>query len=392
MSLALATRLFQLETTWARISTPSCLVLSLVSFDPRAHSASLRTGATTAANLLFSVTTQAEGTLDCLLHALHNTYTACKLVDNVRNSQKLSSAADFEGSLEAWRGFNFAPQAVNAFRRDIFTLAKGLQQVKDQGHSKPLLSRTPLRQVDGNAKRLNIPQQRPADGSNNDGGTPVANPRKKLTFRTENDQSRSAQKARKDEAKAGLQVRRNNSNKRRRTKGIRPATAPQQLDCRVRRQLATVTTHFEEVLKMTTPVTKSDDFVAMEDMNVHERRHAAEESQWPDTIPGMFLYTEQKPNDDSSSSTLVRDLFLDKPTLMLLAPSQQQGLKLLEQIRRNKIEVKLVTSGKDLMETTEQPEVIRSKEPNKPRGLSQIYSNIGATNLLETGSRNEQTP
>jgi hypothetical protein len=344
---------------------------------------------TTVANL-FSVTIQDNTALDCLLHTLHNTYTACKIVESLSKKGTLNRES-FEGELETNSGFTFQSRNVQAFRRDINTLAMQLQAIafqKKQGK----LSRRPLQKLDGNAKKIHIPPQNPtADKEEN---TPESLPSKKrLHFRAQNDQSRSAQKAQKSVAIAAIKERKNNSNKRKREKKERPKSVPQQLDDRMRRQLESSVRKFGNVMDMTTPLTKSDDFPALvEDLDLFQRRQSAEESQWPDTIPGMILYTQQVPNNSGSAAVRPMDCFLKKATLTLLVPSKQQGDKLLEKIRNQEISVNMVTSGSDFMNVTQQPKVARSMEPNKPRDLSKICSKIGATDLMKSGRKNADSP
>ncbi|CAB9502895.1 unknown protein [Seminavis robusta] len=119
-------------------------ILLLYRFNPTTH--------------LPSVSEQREGSLDCLLHTLDNTVSACKLVDKLEKDDDLMPYS-FEMAANSSFGCKQVDKRINSMRREITTLASELFKVKSAKKPVPL-SRPPLRVADGNSKKkLHIPKK-----------------------------------------------------------------------------------------------------------------------------------------------------------------------------------------------------------------------------------------
>jgi hypothetical protein len=118
-------------------------------------------------------------------------------------------------------------------------------------------------------------------------------------------------------------------NWKKRAAGTRPTTIRQQMDDSVRKRLEGARGNIERAQLLSTPFTRSDEFISKKKVKLTDelKLQAKNEATMPVVNVGIYVYTQQKPNEDGNDS---KGPLLLKPKLHLFTGSEFASKHLME--------------------------------------------------------------
>ena len=125
--------------------------------------------------------------------------------------------------------------------------------------------------------------------------------------------------------------------------GSRPVRIRMQVDAGTRVKRGQLRKPMEDLMRMSMPLAKSDDYNPPDDSEDEEERITMEK-HYPWVINGCYTYTEQKPNDDGDNDELY---FLRRPQLHFWAGSTLATERLKEAIKKGKMRMQFHSTFND---------------------------------------------